>query len=251
MKRCPRCSQIYTDDLSFCLSDGTPLIALLEEPEQATVVGSGRQKHAAQSTASSGLWLKLLAGLAVLVFGFIALGGIALWVFWPRDIVVVPGNGNISNVSTPTPIPTSTRTPTPTPVPTATRDDTIDTEREKLDQERKRLEEERRRLEEEKRKPPVTPEPPRFNDPGTTRIAFRRGSVGETVSGTVGRQRSYVLRTMAGQYLSASVRSPGGCVTFSDGGSSTGYSTRSADSFLYLRNNCGEPSRFSMSVTVR
>ena len=100
-------------------------------------------------------------------------------------------------------------------------------------------------------RPAETPEPPRFNDPGTTRISFRRGSIGETVSGTIGRQRSFVLRTLAGQYLSASVRSTDGCVTFTDGGSTTGYPTGLGDSYLYLRNNCAGAVRFRLFVTVR
>lgn len=253
MKRCPQCSHVYTDDLSFCLSDGTPLVALLDEPDEATVLRSGRRDVSVQAQASSTLWLKILAACVVLFFGFLLLGGVAVWIFWPREIVVVPGNGNGSNSNTvtPTPIPTATRTPAPTPAATPV-GGIVDTEREQLEQERRRLEDERRRLEEEKRRPPATPgPPPRFNDPGTTRIAFRRGSTGETVSGTVGRQRSFVLWTLNGQYLSASVRSSGGCVSFTDGGSSTGFSTRSGDTRLYIRNNCGEPSQFSLSVSVR
>lgn len=248
MKRCPQCNHVYTDDMSFCLSDGRPLVALLDEQDEATVVRPGRKEAAAAPATRSGLWLKFLIAGVVLFLGFVVLAGIAAWVLWPRDVVVVQGNGNNSNILTPTPA----RTPTRTVDPNSNDQSNLRSQQEELDRERKRLEDERRRLDEERRKPTNTPAPPpRFDDPGTSRISFRRGSVGETVSGTVGRQRSYVLRTMAGQYLSASVRSPGGCVTFADGGSSTGYPTRSGDSYLYVRNNCGEPARFSLSVTVR
>jgi hypothetical protein len=247
MKRCPKCSHVYADDMSFCLSDGTPLVALLDDPDEPTVVRPLRKEAVTQPAAASGLWLKILAAVVVLFFGLIVVAGVAAWILWPRDVVVVP-NGNNSNVLTPTPTPIRTLTP----VPTATGSGIVDTEREKLEQERTRLEEERRRLEEEKRRPPATPDPPpRVNDPGTARISFRRGGIGETVSGLIGRQRSYVLRTLNGQYLSASVHSTDGCVTFTDGGSSTGYPTRSGDSFLHLRNNCSEPVRFRMSVTVK
>ncbi len=255
MKRCPRCSQVYTDDLSFCLSDGTSLLAIDDGPDESTVI----RPRSGKSEGGTGLWFKVLAAAFALFLGFVILAAIAIWIFWRPGPIFVPGNGNYPSTPTPTPA------RTPTPVPTATRrsgivdtesekleqerkrlEDERHTESEKLDQERKRLEDERRRLEDEKRK-----EPPVFKDPGVTRITFRRGSIGETVGGTVGRQRDFVLRTVAGQYLSATVRSPGGCVTFADGGSSTGYPTRSADSHLSLRNNCGEPAKFTLSVTVR
>jgi len=254
MKRCPQCNHVYTDDLSFCLSDGTPLIALLEDQDQATVVRSAN-RGAGAGQSGGGLWLKVLAVLAVLFFGFVVLAGIAAWVFWPRPTDSNTNISNNSNIARPTLSPTATPAPTPTRTIAANTDtnaDDLKRQQEELDRERKRLEDERRRLEEEKQKPPATPRPPpRFNDPGTTRITFRRGSVGATTAGTVGRQRSFVLRTLNGQYLSASVSSPGGCVTFSSGGSSTGFATRQGDSFLYLRNNCDDPSRFSLSVTVR
>lgn len=254
MKRCPQCNHVYTDDLSFCLSDGTPLLALLEDQDQATVVRSANRGPAAAKPGGS-LWLKVLAVLAVLFFGFVVLAGIAAWVFWPRSTDTNTNTGNNSNRASPTP----TLSPTPVPSPTRTiaantdgNADDLKRQQDELDRERKRLEEERRRLEEEKNKPPATPRPPpRFNDPGTTRITFRRGSVGATTTGTVGRRRSFVLRTLNGQYLSASVSSPGGCVTFTSGGTSAGFATRQGDSFLYLRNNCDDPSRFSLSVTVR
>ena len=249
MKRCPRCSQVYTDDMSFCLSDGTPLVALMQETDDATFVKKRAAGTVPEPAASSGLWLKILAAAVVVLFGFFLLAGIAVWMLWPRDVVVVPGNGNNSNVITPTP----TRTPAPTPTSTAnTNEANLKTQQEELERERKRLEDERRRLEEEKNKPPATPErPPQFNDPGTTRITFARGRVGETVAGMVGRQRTFVLRTLAGQYLSAMVRSSDRCVTFSDGSSISSYRTSQGDSYLYLRNNCSEPARFTMSITVR
>lgn len=256
MKRCPQCSHVYTDDLSFCLSDGTPLIGLLEDQDRPTVVRSG-DRSAAASQTGSGLWLKVLAVLAVLFFGFLVLAGIAAWVFWPVPTVSNTNNNIGSNLASVTPTPVSTATPLPSPSPTIASStdinaDDLKRQQDELDRERKRLEEERRRLEEEKQRPPATPRPPpRFNDPGTTRITFRRGSVGHTVSSTVARQRSFVLRTLNGQYLSASVSSPGGCVTFRGGGSSTGFATRQGDSFLYLTNNCSDPSRFRLSVTVR
>jgi hypothetical protein len=250
MKRCPQCNHVYTDDMMFCLSDGTPLVALLDEPDEATVVRPGR-KETVQPAGSTGLWLKILAACVALFFGFIVLAGIAAWIFWPRGGVVIPGNENNSRI--PTPTPTRTLTPTPTrtiDIGSNNNQTNLRSQQEEIERERKRLEDERRRLEEEKRKASPTPAPP-FNDLGTTRITFRRGGVSETVSGTVVRQRTFVLRTLSGQNLAASVRSPGDCVTFSSGSSFTGYQTRLGDSYLFLRNNCSEPARFSLSVTVR
>jgi hypothetical protein len=239
MKHCPRCGHAYTDDLLYCLADGTPLVA----DEEATVVRKVPPPPA-PPTGVSPVFLYLFLGVLAL-FIISAAAGVAVWMLWPGPDVVPPRNDNGSgNIVAPTVTPTPAPSPSPsaTPAPPANNNDD-------LERERRRLAEERRRLEEERRKASETPEP--FNDPGTMRIKFRRGSIGESVSGTVGRRRSFVLRTLDGQYLSASVGSEGNCVTFSGGGTTTGYATRSADSYLHIQNNCDRPSRFSLSVTVR
>lgn len=252
MKRCGSCNQTYGDDMMFCLSDGTPLGVMLDDVEQQTVVRPSIATVVAPApiTAASGSNAKyFVAGTAFLmIFGFIALAAAAL-IFWPRGSV--PTNSNVSSIAT-TPIPTPARTVEPPA--NIDRADLKNIEDE-LERERKKLADERKKLEDDKRKntgePPEPPLQPRFNDSGTARISFRRGSVGETVSGTVGRARSYVLRTGFGQYLSADVSSGGGCVVFSNGARNISFTTSRGDTYLNVRNNCDRPATYRINVTVR
>jgi len=261
MKRCPRCSQVYSDEMAFCLSDGTPLVPGSDEPEEPTVVRSSRPASATAAGPGLGSIIKYLAAGVLLLTILFVLGAAFLWIFWPREKTLTSVN-NISTTNSDALTPTRTPVATPISTPftqvreTPIRDDRkndLETQQAELERERQRLAEERRRLEEQKRNPVDTTrtETPSFVDPGTSRITFRRGSVGETVSGTIGNARGFVLRTLGGQYLSATVRSAGGCVVFSGGGASTGFVTGSGDSYLYLRNSCGSPARFSLTVVVR
>ncbi len=254
MKRCGSCNQTYADDMMFCLSDGTPLGVMLDDVEQQTVVRPSIATVAipaattAPTVASSAKYF--VAGTAfLLLFGFIVLASAAL-IYWPRGSSV-PTNANVANIVT-TPIATPARTVEPPA--NADRADLKSMEDE-LERERKRLADERKKLEDDKRKKdddPLEPlPPPSFNDPGTARISFRRGSVGETISGTVGRSRSYVLRTMSGQYLTANLSSSGNCAVFSGGSSSTGFTTGNGDTRLTVTNNCDRPASYRMSVAVR
>ncbi len=66
-----------------------------------------------------------------------------------------------------------------------------------------------------------------------TRIRFARGRTSTTVSGKmVYGERSYVLGARYGQYVSANVSSRNGCVRFSNGSTSTGYTTNSGNNYL-------------------
>jgi hypothetical protein len=125
-------------------------------------------------------------------------------------------NGNTS----PTGIPE--RSPTPKPTATPERQETDDSDSED--------------------RPP---------DPGTGRITFQKGSDSKVFRGMVSDKRSYVLRTMSGQRLSARVNSPDGCVSFEGGAGSVGFTTPSGDVSLTVFNKCDEPSSFTLSVTVR
>src|SRR5438552_529802 len=93
MKRCPSCNQQFPDDLSFCLNDGTPLVAAGfavniqgETPtavnlqgETPTVVVAKPQAPApvGQQTRSVPLlmWLLPVAGL---LLGLFVIGGYAI-----------------------------------------------------------------------------------------------------------------------------------------------------------------------------
>ncbi|MEQ1604490.1 MAG: hypothetical protein ABL999_06440 [Pyrinomonadaceae bacterium] len=252
MKRCATCNQTYTDDLMFCLSDGTPLANLIEEVEQQTVIRPMPAVETLKSADSSGSIFKYIAAALGLLLILVLIGGAGMaWILWPRN-GATPANSPAKND-----LVNAAASPVPSPFRTSdnlnTNQSNLKDKEEALERERRRLADERKKLEDDKRlqTEKTELEPPRFNDPGTARISFRRGSVGETVSGTVGRSRSYVLRTLAGQYLSASIRSAGGCVVFSGGSSSTGFTTGSGDTRLTVENNCDRPSTFSMSLTVR
>ncbi len=85
-----------------------------------------------------------------------------------------------------------------------------------------------------------------------TRIRFARGRTSATVSGSIygGDQRTYVLGARYAQYLSANVSSRNGCVVFSDGTTSIGYTTRSGSNYLYLSNGCGSTTTFTVTVSI-
>jgi hypothetical protein len=85
-----------------------------------------------------------------------------------------------------------------------------------------------------------------------TRIRFARGTTSASVSGTLygGDTRTYVLGARYGQYLSANVSSRNGCVTFNNGETSAGYTTRSGYNYLYVGNGCGRQTSFTLTVSI-
>lgn len=85
-----------------------------------------------------------------------------------------------------------------------------------------------------------------------TRIRFARGRTSASVSGVIGGSggRSYVLGARYGQYLSANISSRNGCVTFSNGATSTSYITRAGNNYLYLSNGCRGQTGFTLTVSI-
>src|SRR5260370_41536045 len=85
-----------------------------------------------------------------------------------------------------------------------------------------------------------------------TRIRFRRGSTSATVSGRIaaGARRSFALRASAGQSLSATTSSRNGCVVFGNEGTSTSFTTRWGDNYIYVTNNCGGATNFILTVSI-
>lgn len=248
MKRCPRCGQIYTDDLTYCLQDGAALRPDQPEIEEPTIV----RPHAAmrpERRPNSVLKYVIVGAAALFVLGLVGAAG--AYIILSR---LGTGSSPIENVNvTPQPTVTPEVTPSikvtasPTPDPL---DSSLNDEMEQLERELNRLEEELRKSEEQNRTEGEK-DAPAIADADTSRIEFRRGSVGETVAGRVRNSRSFVLRTLAGQTLFASVRSQGDCVVFADGSADIRFATRQGDSRLDLRNNCGGAKRFRMFVTVR
>jgi hypothetical protein len=288
MKQCPQCRQTFTDETLFCLSDGTPLsfvgdsteaLTMVNQfvpseeltvvnqsgpnspPEELTVVRQSGQNTTPPvqttqtiqpvQTGVNPIFAYLAGGLFLLL---LAVGAVGIGLFaWSRT----------SKTDLPN---------TPTPNSNLNRNDNeqnrlnqekanLQVQKDQIDKEKQRLEDERNKLNQEKNKPNETPipTPPPSTPPPTTpypaqptaRIKFGRGRVAESVSGKIYTQRSFVLEARSGQYLSASVGSGGGCVTFSGGGTSLGYVTSSGDNRVTLVNKCGGEAGFTLTVSIR
>ena len=125
-----------------------------------------------------------------------------------------------------------------------------------IDKQKQQLANEQKSLTNQNNKSPDNKAPanvtsPTASDPPTARISFHRGSVQETVSGSVIKKRVYVLRTLSGQFLNASLGSSGGCVVFSNGSTGISYTTDAGDSSLVVVNKCPSPTSFRLTVSVQ
>lgn len=116
-----------------------------------------------------------------------------------------------------------------------------------IERQRQQLADDRKKMESQKTKPVETTAP---SVDSAARISFRRGSVQETISGVVARNKSYVLKAKAGQYLSATVTS-NGCVAFNTGSASMNFVTANGDNWITVLNNCDAQSPFNLTVDVR
>jgi hypothetical protein len=85
-----------------------------------------------------------------------------------------------------------------------------------------------------------------------TRIRFARGRTSASLSGTIGGGgvRTFVLGARRGQYLSANVSSRGDCIKFSEGATSTNFTTESGDNILSITNYCGRSTSFVLTVSI-
>jgi hypothetical protein len=124
VKRCPTCKRIFTDpSLSFCTEDGTPLVKVVDESAEETLLyPSGSDASAADGPSSSGnrvqpayqppspylppsqparrkVWPWVVAILAVALIVVAGLG-IAAAVFVPR-MLRASANENASNANVP------------------------------------------------------------------------------------------------------------------------------------------------------
>jgi hypothetical protein len=224
MKSCPQCGRSFPDEYSFCLSDGTTLISdQVRVDEEATVVRPQTRDRIKTST----IVLFTLAIILTLTLG--ATIGV-LYVFWPRQQTAQQAQiEEASPAPTVTPRPQSTAAPEKTIQPRRTPVPSTD----------------------DASTPSRPPGPESAADPGVTRISFRPGRISDTVSGTVIKNRAYVLYAKNGQNLMATVRSNGGCVTFDGGSPRVTYSTKEGDNALTLVNNCGESKPFRLTVRIR
>ena len=251
MSRCPQCQQSFPDDYSFCLSDGTVLVP--DAPEQPTVVAPRPEVQQAPPVRHG-----VNPAFAYLAIGLLALIGGAGLLWWMQSSSTVTQD---AKASTPEP-----RTEIANTVPYSANSNQTRTQ-DSVNQQRPNLQNQQTALEKEKQKPTpeaekpeapkpapnkqLTVDPPAPPKSGTSRIRFRRGRVQETTSGSIGSERSYVLYTLSGQYLSGSVNSDNGCVVFANGSTSVGFTTPQGDNFLRLKNNCEGPRSFSLTVNVK
>jgi len=90
------------------------------------------------------------------------------------------------------------------------------------------------------------------NGSAQTRIRFAKGRTSATVAGTLagGAKRTYVLGAKQGQYLSGNVSSRNGCVKFSEGSTSVGFTTESGDNLISVTNSCGNSTSFTITVSI-
>lgn len=234
MKRCPQCGQIYTDDLLYCLQDGNELLPQFIETETPTVVRL--PKTAPQRSGRPYLKYLTIALVSLIAVGTAgAIGAYFVWVKLSGE------NDRVAKEPTPRPSPTVAAQPSRSPAfqnkepEAAPANVAVPTPPAPANTDRR----------------PSDDAEPDFVDPGTTRINFRRGRVSETVRGRISKDRDFLLRTLAGQYLTARVTSERNCVEFPSGGTATEFETPQGDSRLTLVNNCPAPVPFKLNVTVR
>ncbi len=241
MKRCPQCQQTFSDENSYCLFDGTPLI--FDAPEELTVIRPSpfvQQPLQPTRQGVSPMFAYLAIGLLALVVG----GAVIFWIKSESNVSSTAKN-EVPNIISNSIEPKSNK-----------EQDRLSEQKTNLQEEQALLEKEKQKLADERKKLEA-----RKNNPVETtftsvsqpmaRINFRKGSVQETISGSVASERSFVLRAKSGQYLSASVNSGNGCVVSGNGSTSINSTTIKGDNRLTLVNNCGGQTSFSLTVYIR
>lgn len=213
--------------------DGTPLRPGFED-EQSTLV-----REPSRSQPSNGLSSKLpLIGCsAVALLLLLGLGAAGAYFFLIKDNPRPSANqANVSNVD----------------------QDAINKQLANLQQQQADIEKQKqqlanaqKKLENQNSNVPANMNAPTAKDPPTARITFHRGSVQETMAGSVIKKRVYVLRTLSGQFLYASLSSAAGCVFFSNGSTGVSYETNSGDSQLVIVNKCPSPVSYRLTVSVQ
>lgn len=244
MKRCPQCYLTFSDENSFCLFDGTTLRALSDDQNEEATLWSNRPQQPVDRRRGR-YFIPALSLIAVLFLLLIGLTAYFFttnkWAGFTDGMRTESSNASQSNtVSEP-----SFGTP---PVETAQQ------EIERLESETRKLEEARKRLDEEKRKANQILQPTRTTsniDEATTRIRFRRGSVEESVTGSIVTRRNFVLYTLWNQSLDATLQSNSNCVVFDGGSATISLLTEKGDTYLRIRNVCEGQVSFSLKVYVR
>ena len=193
--------------------DGTPLGEPIGQPEEATII---RSSPIAQP-ASSRRWLWILASLVIAVLVVAAFVGLGVWFIIERNSPgqnILYGNRSANDQNP-------------------------------VNQQKANL------SDPPNKDPSVNKSVPLPIDKPPTRVNFHRGSVEETVTGSVSVGRTYLFRTRRGQYLSASVSSDNDCVLFPNSLTIVRMETNEGDTGMTLLNNCKTAADFSMTVSIR
>ena len=247
MKRCPQCQQTFLDENLYCLSDGTPLLPVFDAPEETTVIRPYPFIQQSSQPVRQGV-SPIFAYLSIALLALVVGGAVVLWVKSNSN-----ASPNAKNEIAFTNSNTIELSPNKDQELLSQQKANLQNEQDALEKEKQRLADERKKLENQKNNPNETQT---YNQTSpqnypTERIKFRRGSVEETISSKIGSERSFVLYTLSGQYLSANISSGNGCVVFANGSTNTSYTTSKGDSYLRLKNNCGGGASFSLSVYIR
>jgi len=230
MKRCPTCQQTFSDDISFCLQDGTPLGSAFDQHEHATVVRGGPVAQYAPPGRSPFLTCSIIAVLCLVLVGVIGVIIFALTYSSQSVRNAAQSNKDQDAINQ--------------------QNANLRDQQAEIDKQKQEIANARKTLDDAKNKLNANTGTP-VTDPPTARINFHRGSVQETVSGSVIKRRSYVLRTGSGQFLSASLNSAGNCAVFTNNSTDLSYTTSAGDSSLTVVNNCPSPANFSLTVFIR
>ena len=224
------------------MSDGTPLALVFDAPEEVTVIKPFPFVQQPLQPSRQGV-SPMFAYLAIGLFALLIGGAVVLWLKSDQSASTV--KSEVANMAS---NPNEPKSNTEQDLLSQKKVNLQD-EQALLEKEKQKLADERKKLEAQKNKPVETTSTS-VSQP-TARINFRKGSVQETISGTVATERSFVLRAKSGQYLSASVGSGNGCVVFGNGSTSTSSTTIKGDNRLTLVNNCGGQTSFSLTVYIR
>jgi hypothetical protein len=250
MKTCPTCLRAYSDDtLAFCLEDGSRL-STTHDSEATQVIPPGyvvpgatiasvspppqpRRTFSSTAIPANARKTSPLLYVVIALLALIAGGGLVTLLMLGRSS---KSNDQVANIAANNQSDSLRQ-----------QKQDIQNQQSELERERQRLEDERKKLDSQKTKS-VETTTPSVDSPA--RISFRRGRVQETISGLVVRNKSYVLKAKAGQYLSATITSSG-CVVFNTGATSMNFVTANGDNWITVVNNCGAQAPFNLTVDVR
>ena len=119
MKVCPQCNQAFNDDsLSYCLLDGTALVATESQPTIVMPSSAAPVTTVMSPVQSPKSGSKIWIAALVLLILFVISGFVGLLIF----LYVSQGqstNANRPVIVNATPLPKASATPKPTPSPTA------------------------------------------------------------------------------------------------------------------------------------